>query len=50
MKVILIFATFSLCVTIAYATKTLEDFVKDEQPRDRCFKKFENFLHSLGYR
>ena len=50
MKAILIFSVFSLCLTIVYATETLEDFVKDEQPRDRCFKKFENFLASLGYR
>ena len=50
MKAILIFSVVSVCLTMAYATETLEDFVRDEQPRDRCFQKFENFLASLGYR
>ena len=50
MKQFLIFALLSLFLTIAIANETLEDFVKDPQRTNQCYKKFESFLHSLGYR
>ena len=50
----LLLALASLLFTMGMASEpneeTLEDYVKDPVPSNKCFQKFEGYLESVGYR
>ena len=50
----LLLALASLLFTMGMASEpneqTLEDYVKEPVPSNKCFQKFEGYLESVGYR
>ena len=45
-----IIALTIILIPMSWAHETLEDFVQDPSPVNKCSRKFEELIKSLGYR